>query len=47
MQWTTVQHDIDHMHKAFYVAHCEDESKKTAKNLTIVKIVVFLIILPT
>ncbi|AKO63908.1 hypothetical protein VI34_02970 [Methylophilales bacterium MBRSG12] len=31
MQWTSVQHDMDHIHEAFYVAHCEDESKEDSK----------------
>ena len=33
MQWTSVQHDIDHIHEAFYVAPCEDESKEDNKEL--------------
>lgn len=31
MQWTSLQHDMDHIHEAFYVAHCEDESKEDSK----------------
>ena len=33
MQWTTLQHDVDHMHEAFYIAHCEDEKKEDSKEL--------------
>ena len=33
MQWTSLQHDIEHLQEAIYMAHCADESKEDSKEL--------------
>lgn len=33
MQWTSLQHHIEHLQEAMYVAHCTDESKEDSKEL--------------
>ena len=33
MQWTSLQHDIEHLQEAVYLAHCSDESKEDSKEL--------------
>ena len=33
IQWTSLQHDIEHMQEVMYVAHCSDEKKDDDKEL--------------
>ena len=33
MQWTSLQHDIEHMQEVMYVAHCSDEKKDDDKDI--------------